>query len=309
MAQSLLMYGVTGSFKTSNAVEYAYWLQSRYGGITRGLFGDNYGPALSAIRDGVIEAWDLTAEPDPLACIILASKGWWPEKLEDGRPQDVGKRKVPLIQNNFEGVSGYLIEGLHENAELFKRMLEAKKQDTGEPLVGIHSAKVYEQTVNYAMSSRGTYGFCQNQTHRYFKLGFKGLPVPWVCATSHEYANRKENIYGVGVAGKALAKTAPQWFDHTIHLVKSDQPVELVQGQKKVTVMRDGAIAYFDGHVIDAVKWPAKLGVEPWLKAEIYKQWPMGYVPLVMTGSGEGWAYTSSVRNLLEMIDPAPVEE
>lgn len=302
MANSILLYGVTGSFKTANAAEYVKFLRDAYGGVTRAIFGDNIGPCRELVRDGLIDAWDITQMPNPLACVILASQGYWPERLENGKP--VGDR---LIKDNFDGVSGYLIEGFKENADLFMRMLERDRQATGEPLVGEHSTTYGNVVVNYAVSSRGTYQFAQTQTHRYFKLGFKGLPVPWVMATSHEYAKKKEGIYGVAVAGSALAKVAPQWFDHCLHFEKVTTETTIRDAANKlVKVPRDGSRAWFTGHQIENIRWQAKLGVEPWMLAHIYKTWPMGYVPLVMSGSGEEWKYDSSIRNLLEVIDPAP---
>lgn len=299
MAQSILCFGVTGSFKSSNAAEYVEWLYARYGGITRGLFGDNFGPLSRQVNDGLLDAWDLTGEPDPLGCILRASEGYWPEKLVNGRV--VGDK---LIKNNFNGVSGYLIEGFKENADLFMRMLEKKKWDTGEPLMGHHADMVYGVPVTYAMSSRGTYFFVQNQTHRYFKLGFKGLPVPWVMVTSHECVNAKKGVYGVAVAGTALARDVPQWFDHTLHFDKGLVEVSVRVGNKIEKIHRVGGRAFFDEHVRDNVKWQAKLGVDTYTKAGIYQKWPMGYIPLLMQEDG---ALTSSIRTLLEVIDPMPV--
>lgn len=306
MAQSLLIYGATGSFKTSNLAEYVRWLNERYGGVVRGLFGDNYGPCRAEVQDGILEPWDLTSEPDPLACILLASIGYWPQKLKDGRP--VGQ---VLVKDQYKGVSGYLIEGFKENADLFMRMMERKRQATGEPMVGEHASSAYGQTVSYSVSSRGTYQFVQNQSHRYFKLGFKGMPVPWVAVSSHEYAKKSEGIYGVAVAGKALARVVPQWFDHTLHFESCDVEVAvpILDGTgKKVgenKYRRTSSRAHFAAHLIDNVRWYAKLGVESYLMDYIYQRWPAGYIPLLM----EGGRYVSSVRTLLDVIDPVPGAE
>jgi hypothetical protein len=163
--------------------------------------------------------------------------------------------------------------------------------------------------VSYAVSSRGTYAFAQYQTHRYFKLGFKGLPVPWVMATSHEYAKRKEGIYGVAVAGSSLAKVVPQWFDHCLHFESFVADKQVVVNGRTLTVLRNGSRAWLEDHKIDNVLWKSKLGVSPEMKDYILSLWPNGYIPLLTEGSGETWKYVSSVRNLLELIDPVTEEE
>lgn len=297
MAQSILMYGPTGSFKSSNCAEFIEWVYTRYGGITRGLFGDNYGPMKRQVQDGLLVPWDLTTTADPLACILLAGDGYWPEQLKDGVP--VGSK---LVKGNFTGVSAYVIEGFKENADLFMRLMERKRQATGEPLVGEHASTAFGQTVSYAVGSRGTYQFVQNQTHRYFKLGFKGLPVEWIAATSHDYAKKKDGVYGVAVAGSALAKVVPQWFDHCLHFEKIVVGVQVNLTGKVETILRDGSRAWFNGHLIDNVRWHAKLGVESHLMDYIYSRWPHGYIPLTMKGT----EYASSVRALMEVIDPYP---
>jgi hypothetical protein len=300
VAQSILLYGQTGSFKTSNAGEFIDFLAVRYGGITRGIFGDNYAPIADRVESGWLDAWDITGEKDPLGCVILASEGWWPEKLVNGRPVT-----QKLVKDNFKDISGYLIEGFKENASLFMRLMERKRQATGEPLVGEHASTQYGQTVSYSVSSRGTYAFCQFQTHRYFKLGFKGLPVPWVMATTHEYKKKAEGIYGVAVAGKALAYEAPQWFDACLHFEKVQVAAQAAGvGGKMETIERDGSRAWFTSHLIDNIRWHAKLGATVRNLPAVYAKYPRGYIPLVVDmATGE---YVSSVRSLLELIDPAP---
>ena len=316
MAQSILLYGQTGSFKTSNIAEYIEWLYARYGGIVRGVFGDNFGPCRQQIKDGILQAVDLTAVKDPLGMLLLFSKGYWPEEIT---PEGQIIKMWPKgSKPNFNGVAGYAIEGFDENAELIMRDLEAKKQSTGEPLglCGKDSPAMFDlingERVDYAMVSRGSYRFLQLQTYRYYKLGFKGLPVPWVAVTSHEYFKgaTKESPstkWGVSLAGPALTKVIPQWFDHCLHFecINVEAQAQRQVGNKIVTdkVTRAGSHAHFAPHMIDNRRWYAKLGVEPYLMAHIYRQWPSGYIPLLMQEDGQ---YVSSVRTLLELIDPAP---
>ena len=310
MAKTILLYGPSGSFKTSNIGQAAQWAVQRYGGVVRGLFGDNYGPLGWEVANDIVEPWSLTTTPDPLACILLAAQGYWPTNLVDGRATD----KLAMTKA-WDGVAGYIIEGLHENGVLIMRNLEQKQRSTGEPLVAEFGELVDGLKVQYAMASRGTYGFVQNQTHRYFKMGFAGLPVPWVFVTTHEFRGKDKSdkrLVGPMIVGKAMTGVTSQWFDHVLHFEQFNQQVTLSAEEQKTagvkTVLRAGSRAWFTRHPdeeVPSLMWPAKLGVEPWLMEHIYGRWPKGYIPLVNNANG----YVSSVRTLLELIDPVEGDE
>lgn len=308
MAKTLLAYGESSSYKTSNIGEFIEWMYARYGVPVRGLFGDNYGPLRRQIDDGLLIPWNLTTTNDPLAALLLAGEGYWPDKLENGVA--VGKSLVKTSLVDFPKVCcGYVVEGFTENGTLIMRNLEKKNQSTGEPLVASFTETMLGQTVKYAMGSRGTYQFVQNQTHRYFKLGFAGLPVPWVVVSAHEAKGFDEQgnpFFGPVIVGKAMIDTIPQWFDHVIHFDKYEFEVP---GTK---IVRMGSRAYFTSHKdvkIPTITWTAKLGVEPYLMAHIYDKWPAGYIPLIISnvaakGAEPQYEYTSSLRTLLELMDP-----
>lgn len=320
MAQTILLYGSSGGFKTSNAGEFSDFVCTRYAGpeygaVTRAICGDNFGPLRPRIASGQVQMWNLRTTPDPLSCLILAGQGYWPNCLEDGRAifddrQGYGLQLTTPAE--YAGIGGYIVEGLHENAMLIMRSLEKKQRATGEPLVAIHEETVAKLKVQYAMASRGTYGFTQNQTHGYFALGFAGLPVPWVLATSHEARSidkTGKKVVGIGLAGKAMTEVITQWFDHVLHFDRFAQTVMLPADQAKIAgtakVTRMGTRAHFAPHMdseVPTLMWPAKLGVTPEKAQEIYRRFPAGYMNLQLAPGGE---YITSVRTLLEMIDPA----
>lgn len=309
MAKTILSYGPSGAFKSSNAAEYIYWASERYDGIVRACYGDNWGLLESAVTDKRVQVWDLTTTADPLAVMVLVGKGWWPIELTpDGKavPQKNGHDIRMTTPVEWKGIAGYLVEGFQEIGDLFLRMLEAKGRSTGEPLAAEFTETVYGQTTGFAMASRGSYGFVQGQTHRYFKLGLKGLPVPWVMVTTHEYRRSKEGIYGPAVVGKALCDKVPQWFDHVLHFQKGvvDVSVKLADG-KTGKQQRVGSVAYFSDHKDPTgILWRAKLGVEPHVMQRIYQRWPGGAIPLLIDEQG---VYTSSVATLMGIVDPGTV--
>ena len=308
MAKTLLMYGETGSMKSSNAADIVDYLYERWGVPVLGVFGDNRGPLQSQVNRGRLIPWDIYTHSDPLGCIIAASTGYWPVRLEDGRA--VGPLKL-RTGDAWNEISGFLVEGLTENGMLIMRDREMKRCSTGEPLVALTSELIAgtNETIHYAMGSRGTYQFAQIQTHRYVKNGFAKLPVPWVIMTAHESKGTDENgrpVYGPVIVGRAMIDTIPQWFDNTIHMDKYffDVTVTGKDAKKtKTTIKRQGARAFFTGHVdaaIPTVFWAAKLGVPTDLMMEIFDAWPEGYVPLTLDRAGK---YCSGVRDIIEMID------
>ena len=194
------------------------------------------------------------------------------------------------------------------------RSLEERQRSTGEPLVADFGEMIGNTSVKYAMASRGTYGFVQNQTHRYAKGKFPGLPVPWVFLTTHEYRGQDKSgkvLIGPKIAGRAMTADVCEWFDHVIHFEQYQYKAQLSKEESVMAggakeVVRTGTRAWFAKHIDEEVNklWPAKLGVPPYLMQHIYKRWPRGYVPITFEVVNGEFQYTSSVRTLLELIDP-----
>jgi len=307
MARTCLLYGESGSTKTSNLGQLVEYLYSRYGVPVRGIFGDNRGPVQTQVNSGKLIPWDITSHPDPLGCIIAAGMGYFPTKLEDG----IAVGDLKLTQpHEWQNVSGYIIEGLTEIGHLIMRDREQKGISSGEPLQGHENPPELLTGSNLKLTflgaSRGTYGQAQSQTHRYVKNGFAKLPVPWAFFSAHQkkaFDKHGNPVYGPVIVGKALIADIPQWFDTTIHMDKYFYDVGVKAAKGRVTtVTRQGARAYFTSHKdsqVPTVIWPAKLGVPPELMADIFTHWPAGYVPLVL----EGEKYVSSVATLLQLIE------
>lgn len=304
MARTMLIYGKTGSYKSSNLGQIVSYLCQRFGGVVRGVFGDNRGPLQTQVNSGELQPWDITTHSDPLGCLIAVGKGYWPTRLVDGVAVGPLKMTTP---DEWLQVASVLCEGLTENGALIMRDREDKNVSTGEPLVGVALEQLTGTpglSINYAMGSRGTYQFAQIQTHRYVKNGFAKLPVPWAIFTAHEkntldkYNNR---VCGPVIVGKALIEHISQWFDLTLHLDTYFYDHVVKKGAKPIK--RQGSRAYFMSHQDQAIPtaiWPAKLGVPPELFSQILEKYPEGYVSLVLDQHG---FYVSSVKDLLVMID------
>jgi len=305
MANSLLIYGSSNTFKTSNVGQAIEHIYATTGKQCRGIYGDNYGPIHRQIEDRLIEVWDMRTTNDPLACILLAGQGYWPTAFEGGKATGPLRMTQP---GEFNGLGAYVVEGLQENGTLIMRNLEGKQRSTGEPLVAEFGEVVDKLAVQYAMASRGTYGFVQNQTHRYVNL-YKGLPVEWFICSTHEESGKNKagvNVCGPAIVGKAMIDKVAQWFDHVLHFQSVEMKVALsADAQKRFgvkDVTRMGSRAYFAKHQDPktSLMWPAKLGVDPALMEHIYGGWPGGFIPLINGANG----YVSSVATLLGQIGP-----
>ena len=84
MAKSILLYGETGTFKTSQIKYLARYIYERYGKTTRVIFtgasdGDLTKPEENA---GIIESYRISSLTDPLPAIRKLAKGYWPRVAE-----------------------------------------------------------------------------------------------------------------------------------------------------------------------------------------------------------------------------------
>ena len=308
MARSLLTYGESGTYKTSNLGEIADYLCAAYGGPVRLVTADSgVGPVQDQIDRGVIEYWRITTCQNPLAMIRKVCRGHWPDKWIDAANGIADESslvsKTSRDTGLIAGASGVMIEGLTMIASLISYDLVTRKQRaTGEPLAAVFD----EAGEKFADTSRGTYKFVQNQTFGYI-TELKGLACPWVVVTGHEGKGEDETnrrIYGPAVMGKAMTDQVCGWFENTLHFEKYMFQVK-ASGSKKGEVDRKepGVRAFFASHQDPEVAnafWPAKLGVTPAITARIKDKWPNNYIPLLIDGQG---VYASSVAKLVEMID------
>src|SRR5271157_115049 len=89
-ASTILMYGDSGTGKTSQIGEIAKWHHARTGRITRLISADSgWDPLMDLIitphnPSGIIEAWNIAYVQNPLPVLIKLSEGYWPIVSDDG---------------------------------------------------------------------------------------------------------------------------------------------------------------------------------------------------------------------------------
>jgi len=295
MARTILIYGESGTFKSSNLGEIAEYLLSRFGGITRLLTADSgVAPMQEQIDRGVIQYWDITTAKSPMGLFRKALRGYWPDKLVNGKADENSFR--PTTAEEWRGISGVFVEGITRVADVMMQDLREKGRDTGEPL----QAKFQDSGVNFAQASRGTYGFVQTYSQDWIGE-LKTLPVPWVVVTAHEGKGEdlvsKKTVFGPAIVGKAGTDKVCGWFENSIH---TESYKIQVKGEVKP---REGVRGCFVRHSdaeVGNVYWPAKLGLPPKAMAGVIKKFPNGYVAFRMNSEG---VYTSGMHTLMEAID------
>jgi len=297
MARTLLIYGESGTYKTANGGQIADYIYETTGKLTYLASADSsWGPMADQIRRGIICPWNLKACTMPLPALMKASRGMWPQRFRDVEA-GIMDEKVVMVSIDWSKVGAIIVEGLYMIAELLVNDLISKQRATGEPL----SAVFTEDGVNFADTSRGTYKFVQRQTNMYV-TNFSALPCRWVVFTGHEGKGRDTSgrmTMGPAVIGQAATDKVAQWFEMTLHH-DSYQYTD-----PKTKAAKFGVRAYFERHPdadITNIFWPAKMSVEPMVKAQVYRLWSSGYVPLLLRENGE---YESGVHTLLHVIEEA----
>jgi len=302
VAESFLIYGESGTYKTTQVGLFADYQVERYD-KTDGLYvrlvtsDSTFKPASRQVKSGRLKVWNLKAGPmeTKLAQVMLAAQGWWPNVIDEAGVPDLTKG----LTKDLTGVVGYAWEGLSQTADLMSQHLTDTQKSTGQPLQSVFEQKLGGQTVSFAHASQGTYGFVQAKTREYVKF-LTALPVDRVLVTAHEGKGvddgpSKKMVFGPAVLGKALTDKASSWFGTTLH-----HESYMVEDKKrgKVAAVR----AYFERHPdpeVGNVFWPAKLDCTPDAGRNVLEYWPEGFIPLVRGKVG----YESGLHLLLAVID------
>lgn len=303
MAQSILIYGESGVYKTTQIGLYADYEFNRTGMPTRLITCDSgLAPVQEQIERGTLIALCLESCPHPIPVLNKLSKGFWPVAAIDASAGQwncaVGSSFASLTAGNSHGKPGaYAIEGLTRICELVRKAWTDDQQQIGEPLQGCYE----DMGEKFAFQSRGTL-FATQQLINNFVINFRGLPVDRVLFTAHESKGRDiggREILGPGTTGQALTDKVSGWFEITLHLESYQYSLKKPDGR---ALSRSGVRAFFARHPDKQIKgmyWPAKLGVSPHLACRICAIHDEGYFPLAMDGE----EYISGLHTFLYLID------
>lgn len=227
-----LVYGKSGSGKTSWALAIAEYIYKETGKKTRWYLGDGGFETIEAsgmIEDGIVEVVQYNTYPHPFETSMRIVQGFWPKDGKQGAPliappPDLGARYGMFV---FEGLSvmcDYMMGdkegGLRARNAKGEKIKEAGTAFTdGTTAFATNSAAnfgtVQEHIITRIEESRALPGWIQWTAHEILaedkkKLGKRDDPNAPVVSAGVEY--------GPDVIGQAMTPTIGASFGNTIHL-------------------------------------------------------------------------------------------
>jgi hypothetical protein len=281
-AASILAYGSTGTWKTSNVGSFARFVYEQTHAPIRYITADNGGwePIQPYIDAGVILPYRLSDNPTLLEQIRLLMKGHWPQA-------DRTLGKSPDLDN----VGAYATEGLTSIAMLVLRHLIFKGQKISEEIVG----QFREGNEVFGAAGRSHYGFVQ-QFILDFIGAFSTLPTlsKRVMFTAHEGkgtdTQTRQTVYGPSAVGQAITDKIPFYVSDLLHFETT-----VLDAKKNLTTVR----AYMKPHAdadLQSIIWPAKARLPFDLVADFQAKWPDGYLDLSKESLYDYLKFMDSVR-------------
>ena len=279
--RSLMMYGISGSTKTSQCYHLVKWILSQpenKGKKFRMVHSDGGGwaPFIDSgmVDRGEVEIFDFSYREHALADFRKISQGYWPRKTKDGGEYFQKTDECRTTPEQFGQIAGYIVEGMASCGEVLKT--HCSNQTEG---VGFKESWRYEEEGETIVGLQpGHFNLIQKEIYSGHMKGFNNLPVPWLIYTSllGRGENReKETVYGPQVVGNATTYQVPQWFMDCLHLDKT------TWNDPKTGESKTGMVAWFMDHP-DSVgtMFLAKARCMPEIYPKLLEIFPFGFVPL-----------------------------
>lgn len=294
---TMVVYGPTGTRKTTQAGEFAKYIYEKTGKKTRliSMDGGGWGPIQPLINAGIIDAWRLVEERDPKVAIIFASRGGWPDKLVNGLrasskitvPNPAGRVKA------LQDIGGYIVEGWSSIAKAIIRDTVGKGQKISEDVVGLFTETTEYGSESFGAPAKSHYGFVQNIMGDMIR-NFSGLPLERILYTSLEGKGEdnisKQMVYGPEVAGKAMTASVPASVGDCLHFEDYVKDAGVDPNNTKQKLVEVSVRVWYNSHPDSqtGVLWPAKSRVGP-SQVERFKKLvgPSGYFDLSTTSVGD----------------------
>ena len=319
MAKSILIYGPTGAWKTTQIRWLARYIYEKYEKITRVIYtGASDGGLTKAEENaGLIESFRIGLRDNPCSMIRLLARGRWPRVVEDR-----GAIRLQLVEptaDTWKKVGAIVLDSLGMGAEEAMRDTIDKGRPMAQEVVTPFTEKV--EIVNaqgqvstieekFAAASKAHYGFGQNFASGIINA-MSSLPVEIVMFTTmekkveEEDSSGRQTIYGPELPGNKLTPKVGGLVGDLLHFdqyfVTSEVPdIDPATNQqrmvtdpqtKKVTpamtkVMLPKTRVYFVKHpdLKTGITFPAKPRIPSEKWPEMLKKWPCGYFEPTITG-------------------------
>lgn len=226
-----LLYGATGTLKTSNAGKAALYYHNLSGKKTLWVSADGGGwePVQSLVDEGIIVPWAIRDRFNLLESLDFACQGYWPKNMDDP--------KSPVVKYPMDDVALVVYEGLTSFGDAILAYMRAH-HDTMKTSQEA-SYVIRDGATSYAGGNISQFGFVQDRLYE-FVMKTHMLPVEKVLWTALEAKGEEEGtripIFGPAIAGKKATGKAGQWFGNMLHfdVVNKDTAAEVDPVTKKV---------------------------------------------------------------------------
>lgn len=265
---TMVIYGPTGTRKTTQIGEFAKYIYERTGKITRliSFDGGGWGPVQDLINAGIIDAWRMVEEPRPKLALTKASKGAWPKVLQNGLRQGVVlEPRFDQRKEFLKDVGAYAIESWSSISRAIMRDAVSKGQKISEEIVGKFTEEDtdFGSGESYGAPSRAHYGFTQNYILDMIR-NLSALPVERVLYSSLEGKGEdklsKALQYGPEVSGQAITAAIPTYVGDCLHFEDFIEDAGNDPMNPKQKLVEPGVRVWFTQHPDPQTQamWPAK---------------------------------------------------
>ena len=221
-----LVYGDTGSTKTSRLGDAAEYYARKTGKPVRGIFSDTggYGAIEHLVDQGILIPFILSAQDRGdmlIEDMDKLSRGWWPADPRDS--------KSKLVYGPMDGVSAILFDGATSWCQAMMTFHEgAVKYVQASDSIVATGVRVPEMPKDSFIRSgdylrrftgRSDYGGVQARIKEFIRNSAM-LPVPaeWSALETKGADEGKRPVYGPDFIGQALTGVCGPWFGNVLHL-------------------------------------------------------------------------------------------
>jgi hypothetical protein len=231
--ESLLVYGISGSGKTTQVQELSKYVYKKTGKKTRlvSMSGGGWTSIMPAVSAGLVDPCYIRSRDKAVETLQRFSMGWWPIDVED----PTSPLAPPEKQQNWKDVGAIAYDGITEGCEWLMSYMVGNEA-AGKMKISQLSANFKDGETNFGTPSLAHYGNVQSRIADF--VGFsKAIRDVYIMWTALELKATDDNsrlpLYGPDISGKAKTAIAGAWFDNTLHLYITGQG-----GLKKGTSIR-----------------------------------------------------------------------
>lgn len=214
-----LIYGASGTTKTSQIGKAALWYFERTGKRTRLITADpgGYEPIASLVDEGIVDVWVLSQEEFFIEACQHACAGRWPRQVTPDVKNPKGRVLSVTTPEEWAGIALVAVEGLTSIGDgIIKRLRDTRAKLSQDP-----SYVWSDGAASFAGGNMTYYGFAQDQI-RDLVTASSMLTCDKVIWTALEGRGEEEGTkaptFGPSIAGKKSIGKAGQWFGNMVHM-------------------------------------------------------------------------------------------